>query len=629
MGGAPMIQKFTSVKAWVAAIAILSASGLQAADKGTMMQYFEWNTHAGGEHWNNLANDARHLTDVGITAIWIPPPSKGDGKIWDVGYGIYDPYDLGEFKQKGTVRTKYGTRTELLNAVRQMKANGLQIYADIVMNHLLGADKTERVRASLSQESNRNNANSGGLDLNLYTRFDYAARGGKYSSFTFNSNHFNAVGCSVPGYTGNICKIDGHNWNWEVDTENGNYDYLMGANLDYDHPEVTREMQNWGHWLTTELQLDGYRLDAVKHIKYKFIQDWVGYQRAASGRNLYTVGEFLSGDINKLDNFLAKTGYSVSLFDFPLYYNFQKASDSNGNFDLRTIFNGTLVQRHPGLANTFVDNHDTQYGRDGARPVLPWFRPAAYALILTRVDGYPTVFYGDFYGQPQDKIKPMRDKLDPILRARKTAAYGAQYDYFDDPDLIGWTRTGDNAHPGSGLAVLVTDRSGGSKRMYVGTENRGETWVDVTGGIKEAVTIESSGWATFRVNPGSVSVWLNRSTQDAWRPQAGQLVSLTFDIRHGRLADGQRVLVTGTPAALGAWNPALAPVPTESADGLTSTLTVEVPAGTQFEFKAVKVDTTTGKALKWNEGQDYYYTASGTRPDQLTVFWKDVPDFVE
>ncbi len=189
-----MVSKLKLLSALMASTAILSASGLHAADNGTMIQYFEWNTHAGGEHWNNLANDARHLSDVGVTAVWIPPPSKGDGKIWDVGYGIYDPYDLGEFKQKGAVRTKYGTRAELLNAVKQLKANGLQIYADIVMNHLLGADKTERVRAALSQDNDRNNLSSGFMDLNLYTKFDYAGRAGRYSTFTFNNNHFNGVG---------------------------------------------------------------------------------------------------------------------------------------------------------------------------------------------------------------------------------------------------------------------------------------------------------------------------------------------------------------------------------------------------------------------------------------------------
>ena len=32
----------------------------------------------------------------------------------------------------------------------------------------------------------------------------------------------------------------------ESDDENGNYDYLMFADLDFDNPEVVREMQEWG-----------------------------------------------------------------------------------------------------------------------------------------------------------------------------------------------------------------------------------------------------------------------------------------------------------------------------------------------------------------------------------------------
>lgn len=35
----------------------------------------------------------------------------------DVGYGAYDLYDLGEFNQKGTVRTKYGTKAQLKSAI--------------------------------------------------------------------------------------------------------------------------------------------------------------------------------------------------------------------------------------------------------------------------------------------------------------------------------------------------------------------------------------------------------------------------------------------------------------------------------------------------------------------------------
>lgn len=49
---------------------------------------------------------------------------------------------------------------------------------------------------------------------------------------------------------------DGKSWSEGVDEENGNYDYLMFANLDFDHPEVVKEMENGaygypGNWTWT------------------------------------------------------------------------------------------------------------------------------------------------------------------------------------------------------------------------------------------------------------------------------------------------------------------------------------------------------------------------------------------
>lgn len=53
-------------------------------------------------------------------------------------------YDLGEFDQKGSVRTKYGTKEELLAAVETAKEHGIVTYIDAVLNHRFGADDTER-----------------------------------------------------------------------------------------------------------------------------------------------------------------------------------------------------------------------------------------------------------------------------------------------------------------------------------------------------------------------------------------------------------------------------------------------------------------------------------------------------
>src|SRR5690349_15700516 len=86
--------------------------------RGVMFQYFEWNNRADGSLWRELAGRARELRNLGTTAVWMPPAYKSMDGPAGTGYAAYDLYDLGEFDQKRSVRTKYGTRQEFLDAVR-------------------------------------------------------------------------------------------------------------------------------------------------------------------------------------------------------------------------------------------------------------------------------------------------------------------------------------------------------------------------------------------------------------------------------------------------------------------------------------------------------------------------------
>ncbi|MFO0913527.1 MAG: alpha-amylase family glycosyl hydrolase [Pirellulales bacterium] len=126
-----------------------------AVANGVMMQGFHWYSRGDGGHWIEVAQRADELARSGFTAVWLPPAYKGYAGAADVGYGVYDMYDLGEFDQKGSVRTKYGTRTDFLAAVAALRRAGLQVYADVVLNHRLGADQTELVRATPYANDNR------------------------------------------------------------------------------------------------------------------------------------------------------------------------------------------------------------------------------------------------------------------------------------------------------------------------------------------------------------------------------------------------------------------------------------------------------------------------------------------
>ena len=88
----------------------------------TLLQYFEWYLPADAGHWKRAAAHAAQLRQAGFTGVWLPPAYKGAAGRNDVGYGVYDLYDLGEFDQKGSVPTKYGTKEEYLAAVRTSAA---------------------------------------------------------------------------------------------------------------------------------------------------------------------------------------------------------------------------------------------------------------------------------------------------------------------------------------------------------------------------------------------------------------------------------------------------------------------------------------------------------------------------
>ncbi|MDE6210248.1 MAG: alpha-amylase [Lachnospiraceae bacterium] len=490
--------------------ALPKTSSNDVAINGTIMQYFEWYLPNTGTLWNQVASNANDLANAGFTALWLPPAYKADGQD-NVGYGPYDLYDLGEFNQKGTVRTKYGTKDEYLNAINQLHNNGIQVYADIVINHKAGADEAEQVSAVQVNGGNRNETISGTYTIGAWTKFNFSGRGNTYSSFKWNASCFDGVDYDNNQKKNAIFRFANKSWDWQVTTENGNYDYLMYADVDFDNTYVVNELKSWGNWYVGIANLDGFRLDAVKHIKYSFFSDWLNYLRTSTGKELFTVGEFWSSNVNELNTYISATNGACSLFDVPLHFNLAAASNGSGGYDMRNLFNNTLVSSNPTKAVTFVENHDTQYGQSLASPVAAWFKPLAYTAILTRESGYPCVFYGDYYGTADGKIAGQKAVIDKIMEARTKYAYGTQHDYLDDANVIGWTREGDAAHINSGLAAVITDGAGGSKKMYVGTSHAGEEWYDITGNKSDIVKISSDGYGTFPVNGGSHSIYVNKN----------------------------------------------------------------------------------------------------------------------
>lgn len=189
---------------------------------GTLLQFFHWYIPADGSLWNKLKEEADYLASLGITAVWLPPAHKGVDGDHASGYDSYDIYDLGEFKQQNSVRTKYGTKQELTEAVKLVKEKGLHVYMDIVVNHMGGATQKEKIKVKRVNSENRNEFKSDEFEIEAYTKFVFPGRKGKYSGFVWDHTCFTGVDYAADLDETDIFSIQneyGEGWEQVVDEE--------------------------------------------------------------------------------------------------------------------------------------------------------------------------------------------------------------------------------------------------------------------------------------------------------------------------------------------------------------------------------------------------------------------------
>lgn len=490
--------------------------------KGTIFQYFHWYLPNDGNLWNNVKADAPKLKSLGFSAVWLPPAYKSASGMNGTGYDIYDLFDLGEFDQKGSVKTKYGSKDEYIEAVKAIKDNQMQAMVDIVLNHKAGGDELEKIKVVKVNPENRNEIISEPFEIEAWTKFTFPGRNKKYSEFIWNYQCFTGVDRAKDMDDKSIFRIIndyGDDWQKMIEDEKGDYDFLMFDDIEFRNEHVRAELNNWAKWYYDQVHFDGVRLDAVKHMPFWFFNEWIDQLRKNTGQEIFAVAEFWSpGRTDLLRKYLEVTDGRFSLFDATLQNNFSLASKKGKDYAMPVIFENTLVQINPERAVTVVSNHDTQPLQALEAPVEAWFKPIAYSLILLRDQGYPCVFYPDLYGAHyKDKDKDGNEQeiwlqkvenIEKLLQVRCDHAYGTQRDYFDHPNCVGWTREGDDQH--SGCAVVVSTGDDGNKNMEIGKRYSGRNFVDVLGKRKEEVAINEDGWGNFFAPAGSLSVWIEK-----------------------------------------------------------------------------------------------------------------------
>jgi alpha-amylase len=214
-----------------------------------------------------LAKLAPRLRQLGFDGMWIPSPAKGASGGFSMGYDPFDHYDLGDKDQRGTLATKFGTKDDLLRLIAVAHANGLDVYPDIVLNHMNGGEEDPQATD------------------NKFKRFQYEGFAGpgtgrwpkSHNDFHPNDGHRCTEGAICSGEFGpDICYLD---------PEHGG-----GGGGQY----MRDQARTWMVWLTKQLGTDGYRFDAVKHFPAYVVED-VLFNAKGGGIEYFCVGEYVVG----------------------------------------------------------------------------------------------------------------------------------------------------------------------------------------------------------------------------------------------------------------------------------------------------------------------------------------------
>ncbi|MEL6636977.1 MAG: hypothetical protein AAFR05_09520 [Bacteroidota bacterium] len=206
----------------------------------------------------------------------------------------------------------------------------------------------------------------------------------------------------------------------------GDWDWLWFF-YDYDQNNTSTrdELFAWTKWLWDDVNIRGFRMDAVKHFDPAFIGDLLDYLHGQSIDPGLVVGEVFDGNPVTLQNWVASvqanmdgatlSNIDVRVFDFALRNSLKSACDAFG-YDARQVFNSGIVDGVGGSGFntvTFVNNHDFRGPGEPVQndPMLAY----AYVLTNNRV-GLPAVFYPDYYGvsipnAPTNTLKPQIDQL--------------------------------------------------------------------------------------------------------------------------------------------------------------------------------------------------------------------------
>jgi alpha-amylase len=348
---------------------------------------------------NGMATKLDYLQELGITAVWLMPISPSPS---------YHKYDVTDYY---SVHPDYGTLDDFKNFVHQAHARGIKVIIDFVINH------------TSSQHPWFLNARTG-----IHAKYrDYYIWAGKENVVE------QIEKTEISADSDNI-----RQWH-PINAEDPSAQYYYGffnsdmPDLNHDNPAVRNEVYAIGKFWLSEVGVDGFRMDAAKHI---FPNDraadthafWKAFKAKMQSvkPDVYLIGEVWC-DARSAAPYAA--GFS-SLFNFDLAQSIlesvdkrqQKAAAVVGNSykisdgqRLVDIINESFpwfkAQNKHFLEASFLSNHDQN--RTGSVLGGKTDKIRLAACILFTLPGIPFIYYGEELGMLG--MKPDEHIREPML----------------------------------------------------------------------------------------------------------------------------------------------------------------------------------------------------------------------
>ncbi|MER5486819.1 pullulanase-type alpha-1,6-glucosidase [Streptomyces sp. NPDC002812] len=546
-------------------------TGLDPTDKGF---------YQGGD-LKGIADRLDYIKGLGTTAIWMAPifknqPVQGTGK--DVSAG-YHGYWITDFTQ---VDPHFGTNADLERLIDKAHAKGMKVFFDVITNHT--ADVVDYREASYGYLS------KGAFpyltkDGVPFEDGDYAAGEGKFPKTdgdSFPRTPFVPAAkknLKSPAWLNDPTMYHNRGDSTFAGESSEQGDFFGLDDLWTERPEVVEGMEKIYEKWVEDYDVDGFRIDTVKHVNKGFWTQWAtaldAYAARHGRKDFFMFGEVYSADTAITSPYVTQGRLDATL-DFPLQEAIRSYAAQGAEAGrLASVF-GDDYRYTTDKANayeqvTFLGNHDMgRFGtflkqdRPGAgeQELLDRYRLANELMFLSR--GNPVIYSGDeqgFTGAGGDK-----DARQPLF-ASKAA------DYLDD-DQLGTARTHasdayDPEHPLykqiSALAKLTKDHpalrdgvqserfSDGSAYAFARTDTRTRTEYLVAANNATAprtIDLDAPAGVQYAALYGGTATLIRSSA-------AGKL-TVTLP------ALGSVVLQAVTPAAKPATKPALtlkAPAP--------------------------------------------------------------------